>query len=231
VKTARTFLAALLVPGLGFVLVDRVRLGMLAVTLYFVPILIFSLSRLILVPAGYYALIAIVLSSAVWSVIYSTRIAYSDTEASIPNVKWAVTAVFALLVVLLAWSTVWNRATSLGYETFSIPSGSMSPTLAAGDYILVDTWHFSNADPQVDDLVVFDSPGNPGTKYVKRVVGVPGDTVGRWTIGPDEFFVLGDNRDNSRDSRNFGPVPRENISGRVSHLWYSSTNTFPVVFQ
>ena len=230
-KTARTFLAALLIPGLGFVLVDRVRLGMLAVALYFVPILVFSLTRLVLVPAGYYAMTAIFLAVASWSVIYSTRIAFSDTESSIPNVKWAVAAVFTLLVLALAWGTVENRAARLGYETFSIPSGSMSPTLVAGDYILVDTWRYSDIDPQVDDLIIFESPGNPGTKYVKRVVGVPGDTVGRWKIGPNEFFVLGDNRDNSRDSRHFGPVPRENISGRVSHLWYSPTGEFPVVFQ
>jgi len=231
VKTARTFLAALLVPGLGFVLVDRVRLGMLAVALYFVPILVFSLTRLVLVPAGYYAMITIVLAAAGWSVICSTRIAYSSSEASMPNVKWAVAAVFTLPVLVLAWGTVGNRAANLGYETFSIPSDSMSPTLVAGDYILVDTWYFSDTDPQVDDLIVFESPGNPGTKYVKRIAAVPGDTIGRWQIGPNEFFVLGDNRDASRDSRYFGPVPRENISGRVSHLWYSSTNTFPVVFQ
>jgi len=50
------------------------------------------------------------------------------------------------------------------------------------------------------------------------------------TIAPDEYFVLGDNRDNSRDSRFFGPVPRENIKGRVAHRWYSPTRESPLSF-
>jgi len=231
VKTARIFLAALLVPGLGFVLLDRVRLGIIAVALYFVPILVFSRARFVLVPAGYYVMIATVLAAIGWSVIYSARIAYSSSKASIPRVKWVIATVFTVLVLALAWGTAGSRGTSLGYETFSIPSGSMSPTLLKGDYILVDTWYFSDTDPQVDDLVVFEAPDSSGTKYIKRVVGVPGDTIGRWTLGTDEFFVVGDNRDASRDSRYFGPVPRENISGRVAHLWYSRTSKFPVVFQ
>jgi signal peptidase I len=261
-KTARTFIAGLLLPGLGFVVADRLCLGVAAAGIFFATILLFSLSRLVLVPAGYYAMSAIAITVVAWSVIHPTWIAYSSNEAAAPKVRWAVVAVFAAIVTVAVWGTILSRATNLGYETFRLPSNSMSPTLVAGDYILVDTWHFSEVDPQFGDMVVFDTSANPGTKYAKRIIGVPGDSIElrnnilylnaklmeesyvlltgdsplryrnheQVTIAPDEYFVLGDNRDNSRDSRFFGPVPRENIKGRVAHLWYSPTREFPLSF-
>ena len=242
--------------------VDRLRLGVVAAGLFFAPILLFGLSRLVLVPAGYYAMSAIAITVAAWSVIHSTWISYSSDEVAAPKIKWVVVVVFVTIVTAIAWGTTWGRAANLGYDTFRIPSNSMSPTLVSGDYILVDTWHFSEVDPQLGDLVVFNTPDNPGTKYVKRIIGVPGDSIElrnnilylnarlmeesyvlltgdsplryrnyeQVIIAPDEYFVLGDNRDNSRDSRFFGPVPRGNIEGRVAHLWYSPTREFPLSF-
>jgi len=260
-KTARTLIAGLLLPGLGFVVVDRLRLGIAAAALFFASILVFSLTRLVLVPSGYYAMCAIAISVSAWAVAHSTWIAYSIDAAAAPKMRWMVIAVFVSIIIVAASATVWSRAANLGYETFRLPSNSMSPTLVAGDYILVDTWRYSEVDPQFGDLVVFYSPDQPGVSYVKRVIGVPGDSLElrnnalylngklikesyvflaggspqyyrnhkQATIAPDEYFVLGDNRDNSRDSRFFGPVSRENIKGRVAHRWYSSESKFPIV--
>lgn len=133
-------------------------------------------------------------------------------------------------------------------EMYSIPSDSMAPTLTAGDQIVVTPYF--GAAPQRGDIVVFRAPFGEGEVLVKRVVGVPGDLIdsrmGRVRIGgytlsepylirsaaagaiapqvvpPDSYYVLGDNRDDSVDSRSWGAVPRPLISGRARMVLWSS---------
>jgi signal peptidase I len=173
-------------------------------------------------------------------------------------------------------------------EAFRIPTGSMENTLLAGDFLLVNkavygaevpgtTLHIpAFAEPRRGELVVFVPPHDPSKNYVKRLVGVPGDTLemrdkvlvrngvpvdepyvlyqdregdavhpsmkwqaGHLLAGPDDdyrptrdnwgplvvpgdqYFFLGDNRDNSEDSRYWGFVPREAIRGRPWFVYYS----------
>lgn len=119
----------------------------------------------------------------------------------------------------------------------------MSPTLQDGDLVIIRD---SNKEIHRKDMVVFYPPkagSTKGKKYIKRVLGLPGDTIKIYkqtvyvngkkikekyvknaaigdyypetTLKKDEFFVLGDNRCNSDDSRNFGVVKRERIIGVV----------------
>ena len=174
-------------------------------------------------------------------------------------------------------------------EPFRIPSGSMMPTLHIGDFILVNKFTYGIRLPVLDrklielgtpkrgDIIVFRSPENPATPFIKRVVGVPGDHISyynkvlyingeaadqdvrgeyvgtgsgtKWsgasmrdenldghihkiliqprmptvegkTVVPEgNYFVLGDNRDNSRDSRFWGTVPDELLIGRAFLIW------------
>lgn len=132
---------------------------------------------------------------------------------------------------------------------YAIPSSSMAPTLQPGDQIVV-TRYFRSA-PERGDVIVFHSPFDPNELMVKRVIGVPGDLVdsrlGRVRIGghtlpepyvlqpaasgaiasqvipADSYFVLGDNRDDSLDSRSWGVVPRSRIIGRARLVLWSST--------
>lgn len=126
-------------------------------------------------------------------------------------------------------------------EVFRIPSESMSPTLETGDSVLAAKFAYRFSDPERGDLAVFDGPD--GTT-IKRVVGLAGDVVavrdgvlvvngepkrepyvdygltdssffGPERVPKDHVFVMGDNRSNSLDSRAFGPVPREDLTGRV----------------
>ncbi|MGF7006130.1 signal peptidase I [Aminobacter sp. BE322] len=187
------------------------------------------------------------------------------------------------------------------FQPFSIPSGSMRPTLLEGDYLFVTKWAYGysrfslplspdlfsgrifGSDPERGDVVVFKFPPNPSLDYIKRVIGLPGDriqmkegvlyingtAVPREKVGqidnPDiteenrpvdvyretlpngvsydtldltpnaigddtrefvvpegHFFMMGDNRDNSTDSRfTVGFVPAENLVGRANIIFFS----------
>ena len=148
----------------------------------------------------------------------------------------AVVLVLAVFVVLFFC----HRVTVTGQ--------SMDPTLGASDVVLVDRVHYHFDEPARFDVIVFEKENNRAVKkYVKRVIGLPGETVQiieeivyidgeplkgeaglehvtlaglasrPIVLGPNEYFVLGDNRDSSEDSRfsNIGNVKREEIQGRV----------------
>jgi signal peptidase I len=131
-------------------------------------------------------------------------------------------AVFALVLALV-------RNTL--FDVYRVAGGSMRPTLVEGDRLVVNQLAFGLnvpfagrtvarwAGPERGDLVVFRSPAD-GRTCVKRVAGVPGDRVeipgtGPVTVPAGRYFVLGDNRDRSADSRFFGWVDGRRIVGRV----------------
>jgi len=184
-------------------------------------------------------------------------------------------------------------------EPFQIPSGSMKPTLEVGDFILVNKFAYGIrlpvidlkvipvGDPQRGDVMVFRYPSDPSVNYIKRVIGVPGDTIRytsdkqlyingqrvsevlvgdepgslgsvklfkeqlgkaehlireemtryrmepdhEWKVPAGHYFMMGDNRDNSNDSRYWddpniprdllGMVPDRNIVGKAFAIWLS----------
>ncbi len=205
----------------------------------------------------------------------------------------AKTVVYAVLIALVVRTGL--------YEPFSIPSGSMIPTLLVGDYLFVSKFSYGYSrhslpfslplipgpgrawftEVERGDVVVFKTPEDNRTDFIKRVVGLPGDTIqiknsvlfingvaapreragdftyskgqalfrvmrfretlpnGRshyvleqtesmpqdntpeYRVPPGRYFVMGDNRDDSQDSRFIGPVPAENLVGRAEAIWFS----------
>ena len=150
---------------------------------------------------------------------------------------------FTIAIVLIALIVVVKLFVA---EPFRIPSQSMEPTLRPGDQTLVDK--LSGDSPDRGDLVAFHAP-RTGEILLKRVVAVGGDTVGLEDgvlvvdgrqvrepyadpkaidsvyfgpvkVRPGTIFVMGDNRANSDDSRDFGAVPTDRIIGRaVARVW------------
>jgi len=147
-------------------------------------------------------------------------------------------------------------------RAFTIPSGSMEPAVARGDFVLTNNSLYRNEGPRRGDIVVFKYPLDERREFIKRIVGLPGerlemrgnqvlvngslldepyvkpriaapplptdpascgDRVGcNPTVVPaDSYFVLGDNRDNSQDSRHWGFVRRDKIVGRVFAIYWS----------
>jgi signal peptidase I len=123
---------------------------------------------------------------------------------------------------------------------------SMRPTLQDGEYILVNKLAYKTGEPKRGDIVVFVFPMNPQEDLIKRVIGLPGELVsvhngtvtingvaldepyiahppnydGDWTIPEGQLFVLGDNRNDSRDSHSWGVLPIENVIGRAVLIYW-----------
>lgn len=160
-----------------------------------------------------------------------------------PRQKSLVRTILEPLALAVALAFLVRSALQL----YSIPSASMAPTLEAGDQIVVTP--YLRGEPDRGHVVVFRSPRS-GELLVKRIVAVPGDLVdsrlGRVRIGghplpepyllreaatgaidaqlvpAQSYFVLGDNRDDSLDSRNWGCVPRDRVVGRARLVLWSS---------
>jgi signal peptidase I len=129
-----------------------------------------------------------------------------------------------LILTPLAIAMALAFAARTAVHIYAIPSHSMEPTLRVGDRIVVTKYHGA---PQRGDVIVFHAPASSNELMVKRIAGTPGDAVeagaGRVVIVPAGcYFVVGDNRQDSFDSRNWGPLPRDLIVGRARLVLWSS---------
>ncbi|MGA3113895.1 MAG: signal peptidase I [Syntrophobacteraceae bacterium] len=180
-------------------------------------------------------------------------------------IKTLETIVIAILIALFIRTFI--------VQAFDIPSGSMKSTLLPGDYILVNKFiygiripfvgarMFSFKEPKRGDVIVFIFPKDPSKDFIKRVIGVQGETVqiinGKiyinnmpitdpWgyfdkkeppgfiesvenfgpVVVPDRsLFVMGDNRNNSEDSRFWGVLPLDNVLGKAFIIYFSWNST------
>jgi len=163
--------------------------------------------------------------------------------------RWLVVGL-ALAVVLVIAGTIRALAGQvIGTRLYLLPTTSMAPTLLPGDRVQADEGA-ATKEPRRGEIWVFVMPAAAqpgGTPAIKRIIGLPGETVavragqvfinGRplaepylvvrpnytmppRTLGPDEFFVLGDNRNNSHDGHVWGPLPRSLLLGRArTRVW------------
>lgn len=123
---------------------------------------------------------------------------------------------------------------------------SMVPTLQDGEYVLVSKLSYKIGEPQHGDIIVFKYPGEPPQDLIKRIVGLPGDSVqvrnmnvivngqalsepyiaaspayqGDWQVPEGYLFVLGDNRNDSSDSHSWGLLPMENVIGKAILIYW-----------
>lgn len=134
------------------------------------------------------------------------------------------------------------------FQPFIIPSGSMEPALQIGDRIMVNKISYHLGEPSRGDVIVFKFPMDPSRDFVKRLVATGGETVavrdsklfingeqvdegylppglmfedfGPMEIPPGSFFMMGDNRNSSEDSRSWGMMPEDNIIGKAVIIYW-----------
>ena len=163
------------------------------------------------------------------------------------------TIALTLLIFLAIHFTVQN---------YQISGTSMTNTLQDGQFVLVNKVAYLFHSPERGDVIVCHEPDRPDRDVIKRVIGLPGDKITldsthvsvdgvelnepyitapgnpsatTVTVPPDNYFVMGDNRPDSFDSRFFGPVPRDNIVGKAVLVYWPLNkwqiiNTYPSVF-
>ncbi len=149
---------------------------------------------------------------------------------------------FALLALLVVLPVRWFIA-----QPFIVSGASMENTFHSGEYLIIDQVSYKLGDPERGDVIVFRYPKEPSKYFIKRIIGLPGDTIDiqgstvnlttadgntltldepyirsmneetnlTTTLQTGEYFVMGDNRDASSDSRIWGVLPEENIIGKA----------------
>ena len=155
-------------------------------------------------------------------------------------------SIAAFLSLFAAESCMLRQA---GIQPIKIQGIAMSPTLNDGDLVVITT-RFENL--QRADIVLFHYPQDPAKSYFKRIIGLPGEVIeisegrvsingkslveayvnpannlssrsfGKISLSTDSFFVMGDNRDNSNDSRAWGPLPRSFIYGKFVSKYHAA---------
>ena len=165
-------------------------------------------------------------------------------------------------------------------QAFKIPTGSMEQNLLIGDHLLVNKFVFGPAPSRLEqvaapttpvqrgDILVFKYPEEPERDFIKRVIGLPGETLevrqkqlyidgvkldepylqgqmpvveagaialdrrdnfGPITVPADHYFMMGDNRDNSEDSRFWGPLPHAYVKGKAMIIYWSYEDSRPLI--
>lgn len=150
--------------------------------------------------------------------------------------------VFETLLIALILFLAINAVTA----RIRVDGSSMEPSLHHNELIMVNRLAYKLGEPALADVVVFRFPRDPEQEYIKRIIGVPGDTVeiidhqvfvngifidepyiaaptnqsGVWTVPEGRYFVLGDNRNDSSDSRTWGTVPEEYVIGKAVFVYW-----------
>lgn len=154
--------------------------------------------------------------------------------------EWAIVIIIALAIAMPIRFFI--------AEPFVVSGASMDPTFGSGQFLIVDRLTYRFNEPQRDDVVVFKNPNNTSIYFIKRIIGLPGETIEikdgkifitnptatssvglsetfianshishdnmKITLGQNQFFVMGDNRADSFDSRSWGPLNRNLMIGR-----------------
>ena len=157
---------------------------------------------------------------------------------------WARTLAEIVQTVLLAG--VLFLGVNFVTARIRVEGSSMEPSLHDGEFVVVNRLAYRWSPPERGDIVVFRFPLNPDRRFIKRIVGLPGDQIvisegrvlvnglelqepyiaaapryaGEWSVGAGEVFVLGDNRNNSSDSQNWGMLPLGGIIGRAVLVYW-----------
>ena len=163
-----------------------------------------------------------------------------------PRSKFGALYLLGELVQTLLIAGILFLIVNLATARIRVDGSSMEPSLHDGELVVVNRLAYRWSDLTRGDIIVFNFPFDPDRRFIKRLIGLPGDRImiqegrlyindapveepyiaapplyrGTWTVGPDEVFVLGDNRNNSSDSQNWGMLPINEIIGKAVAVYW-----------
>ncbi len=153
---------------------------------------------------------------------------------------FAASLLFLLALTLLAGCSSASEQTEC--QSFAIPNAAMAPTYNAGELVVIDTQSYASSAPRRGEIVILTEPSTHDQEEALRVIGLPGETVRLTTtqtfingklldepfvlhrgtqtpveekLASNQYFLMGDNRAQSTDSRSFGPVPAKDILAQI----------------
>lgn len=165
--------------------------------------------------------------------------------------------IFEIIKIVIIASVIVLPIRYFLFQPFIVKGESMVPNFESGDYLIVDEISYKLGNPQRGDVVVFNYPLDTTQRFIKRVIGLPGETVEvnngkvkiteangnpvtldekyipkdfttngnlKITLKSDQYFVMGDNREFSFDSRSWGVLPRKDMIGKAVLRLYPLTN-------
>ena len=165
-----------------------------------------------------------------------------DSQPERPNLLGILVDILETLLLSVVLFFIINAVSA----RIRIDGSSMEPNLHHDEFVIVSKVNYRIGEPERGDVVVFDFPRNVTQEYIKRVIGLPGEEIqikdgqvyvngaaltepylkmepryeGEWLVPENELFVLGDNRNNSSDSHNWGTVPMENVVGEALLVYW-----------
>jgi signal peptidase I len=262
-KNRKPILAAILsfiTPGLGQLYNGQLKKGLIY---YLVIFLLSGILAMTGLQYQFYGLLALIICGISAELVVSAEAFFAARKIKEitlnPYNKWY----YYLLIVLLSngidyISSDIIKKELIGIKAYTIPSGSMIPTLLISDHMIVDLRHYKRAKPEKGDIIVFKNHEDPSKDFVKRIVGIEGDILeskdkaiyvngnvlaetyavhndpqtkpsnsgprdnfGPLTVPSGKVFVMGDNRDQSYDSRFSGYVDNTEITGKVLYIYWS----------
>lgn len=170
------------------------------------------------------------------------QLSTDDDVAPVSFVKKAGLFIFEIVKVVLISLAIILPIRYFLVQPFYVEGASMEPSFYNKEYLIIDEISYRFADPQRGEVIILKNPGDRRFYFIKRVIGLPGeklavlngrvfindkqlvetyiknfsiDDYGPITLASDEYFVMGDNRSNSSDSRYFGALKRKDVIGRV----------------
>ena len=245
-------LLGLLFPQVAMAYVGRLGMGLLLGVILLSVVAVMGRSGLIQGVAGYWGLAAFVVGWMLFHVGFPWWVARRHRRAYRLRWynRWYAYALLALLFPLIYSGILRSRAELLGYATYRFASSSMATTLMPGDVVMVDTRAAFLREIRRNDLVVYRRATGPD--FMHRVIGLPGEeivvtaegvtvdgvrldepfahgpdyapgmTATRLKLGTGDYYLMGDNREHSLDSRYIGPIGAADMLGRASAIVYSA---------